>query len=1167
MGPQTRSLFHSAAFWLPLLGSILILIVALFLADRYLGAERDRVEVKNAQQLSQAATNFRAYYSSEIVPLLRDAGVEVTHRFRDVPGSAPLPATLTIEMGSRLIGLEEGGRVNLFSDAPFAMRADRVLDSFERDALEALTREPLRPYFRFEDKNGVRTLRYAEAVVMEQTCVACHNTHPSSIKTDWRGGDVRGVQEIAVAVTSAGGLWSTGFAATLGFLLLATVASMSLVGAAMHRAGKAAASERAAAQRLYEQNLELEAAQAIAEETKARLEEAIEGLPDGFCYYDAEDRLVMCNTKYREIYADSLESIEIGRTFEEIIRHGIANGQYPEATGREEEWVQERLSKHRSGVGSVEQLLPGGRWLRIVERRTVTGGTVGFRVDISELKHRQEELRDSEGRLRAVVDSALDSVIAMDSSGNIVEFNPAAEECFGYRREEVLNKPMGDFIIPEQYREMHRIGLRRYLDTGQHNVLNQRIEIEAMRSSGEVFPVELAISPVEQEEGTVFVAYLRDITERQRSTQELENARAQAEAANQAKSEFLATVSHEIRTPMNGVVGMTNLLATTDLSREQRQWLETIRASSDSLLTLINDILDLSKLEARQLELEETEFSLSGVAESIVDLFWGASGDKGISLSQAVSPEVPEKVTGDPGRIRQILSNLVSNAVKFTDRGGVKIVVQSDREQLSARTGITIQVVDTGIGLDEEVRSTVFERFVQADADLNRHYQGTGLGLAICKELCDLMGGQVSVRENPGGGSVFEVRLPLRHTSPAAAAPADLTGKTAVLLAADPIQVACLSTTLNRLGIDGRVYPDLAAVRTAPRQMVDFCLVDSTITANPDSLRAILQAHDVKHLVLMTDARRTRPDAQDQEGWSAVLEHPIRAKTLARRLTEVVGDAARTRAGDSSRTVRESPVGQRRGLRILVAEDNRTNQMVARTMLTNAGHTVDVAANGEEAVNAVATFPYDAVLMDVQMPEMDGLEATRHIRAMTGRARDIPIVALTANVLKETRDKCVAAGMTEFLSKPYNIEDLQDALFRVTGGEADGSDRAEHPEEGSPSTDFDTHKLEILAAQLGAKRFTVILATFKDELTSLHREIVAGVHAGDHAAAERTAHQLKGAAANLGAVAVSQEALNVEQAASAGDGKGVGVALERLGPQVEAALASIDAFSGTLSSG
>ena len=1169
MASQIRPLFQTTAFWLPLLGSILILAVALFLADRYLGGERDRVEVKNARQLSRAATNFRAYYSSEIVPLLREAGVEVTHLYRETPGSAPLPATLTIEMGSRLAGLEEGGRVNLFSDAPFTIRADRVLDTFERGALEALKREPGKAYFRFEDQGGARTLRYAEAVIMEETCVACHNTHPSSTQTDWAVGDVRGVQEVSVVLTSTGGLWSAGFAATLGFLLLATVASMSLVGVAMHRANRAAASERDAARRLYEQNLELEAAQATAEETRARLEEAIEGLPDGFCYYDSDDRLVMCNTKYREIYADSAGSIQIGRTFEEIIRHGVENGQYPEAAGREEEWVQERLTKHLSGEGTVEQLLPGGRWLRIVERRTVTGGTVGFRVDISELKHREEELRDSEGRLRAVVDSALDSVIAMDSSGNIVEFNPAAEECFGYRRQDVLNKPMGDFIIPEQYREMHRAGLRRYLDTGQHNVLNQRIEIEAMRSGGEVFPVELAISPVQQEEGTVFVAYLRDITERRRSTEELENARAEAEAANLAKSEFLATVSHEIRTPMNGVVGMTNLLMTTALSREQRQWLHTIQESSDSLLTLINDILDLSKLEARQLELEETEFSPGIVTESIVDLFWGAAGDKGIALAQAVSPEVPERVVGDPGRIRQVLSNLVSNAVKFTERGGVRILVGAQRDQLAARTGITIQVIDTGIGIDEASRATVFDRFVQADSDLNRHFQGTGLGLAICRELCDLMGGGVSVRENPGGGSVFEVVLPLRHAASAAGADRSLAGKTAILLAADPVQADCLSTTLQGLGVKTEVVPSLAALSAGSPPRADYCLVDGAITNDPAMVSAAFPQADAAHLIRMTDARRSGTSRGKHAGWAAVLEHPIRTKTLARRLREISGSALSATSGREE-TEREPSADTRQGLRILVAEDNRTNQMVARTMLSNVGHTVDVAANGEEAVKAVRTFPYDAVLMDVQMPEMDGLEATRHIRKMAGREGAVPIIALTANVLKETQEKCLAAGMTAFLSKPYNIEDLQETLARVTEERRDAvvtADAADGAADDGHPADFDTQKLEALSAQLGAARFGKILETFKEELSGLHREIVAGVQAGDHAAASRTAHQLKGAAANLGANAVSQEALGVEEAASAGKGDAVARALERLGPRVEAALASIDAFSGTLPSG
>ena len=1171
MAANRASLLGSATLWVPVLGSLAILVVALILADRYLGQERDKILVDTARQQSLAARNIRSYYTSEIVPLLRDAGVEITHRFKEVPGSAPLPATLTIELGKTLSGLEEGGNVTMYSSVPFAFRADRELDPFQIQAVATLEQDAGAPFFRFEGEGGTRTLRYAEPVIMGPACVSCHNTHPDSRKTDWRTGDFRGVQEVSMPAPPSVGLWSEGFAATLGFLLSASIISMALVGAAMYRARNSAVAERISAKQAAQKNHELETVQLAAEQARLRLEAAIESLPDGFCYYDADDRLILCNRRYREIYAESAESMKIGRTFEEIIRYGLDHGQYPEAKGREEFWLQERLVSHRNPEGAVVQKLPNGQWLQIVERRTADGGIVGFRVDITELKHREEELRDSQDRLRAVVNSAMDSVIAMDASGNIVEFNPAAEFCFGYSRAEVMNQPMADFIIPEKYRSAHRAGLRRYLEIGKAKVLNQRIEIEALRSNGETFPVELAISAVQQEEGPIFVAYLRDITERKRSTEELERSRAEAEAANQAKSDFLATMSHEIRTPMNGVFGMTNLLMSTELSREQRQWLQTIRDSSDVLLTLINDILDLSKLEANQIELEETEMRPGDIAESIVDLFWGTAQGKKIELAQAVEPDVPNFVIGDPGRIRQILSNLVSNALKFTEKGGVQVLVDVDRESLDAGQGLIIRVVDSGIGIGADDRERLFDRFVQADSHLARSYQGTGLGLSICRELCDLMNGSITVLENPAGGSIFEARLPLRHVDEKGAPQSELNGANILILAPAGALREGLATNLKRSGAGHVEVLDRVPSAGPDTRRYDFCLVDESLK---ESYRHHVEAvvhEDRPCAVLLRQPGVTTNSADGASGsFAAVLEHPIRSRTLEGRLRELSGASFSDRPAPAAETahVLGQPAGK---VRILVAEDNRINQIVVRTMLTKAGHTVDVVANGEEAVEAVARLPYDLVLMDVQMPEMDGLEATRRIRAFDGTVSGIPIVALTANALKETRDQCFAVGMDDYLSKPYNDDELLGIIARITGSRA----APEIPEPASGQThspaqtrdtsgDFDIRKLEGLAAQLKPDRFKIILGTFREELEVLNRRLHDALAAQDHEEAAKAAHQLKGAAANLGANAVSDGSLKLEHAAAAGKAEDAAAALKDLGPLVTAALKSIDAFSDAL---
>jgi PAS domain S-box-containing protein len=542
-------------------------------------------------------------------------------------------------------------------------------------------------------------------------------------------------------------------------------------------------------------------------------------------------------------------------------------------------------------VFKEELLLRGGRsLLRDFVPIQVSGqlyGRMWQHMDVTDLKRTQLDLRESETLKSAMLASSLDGVITIDRDGTILEFNAAAAQMFGYDAAAAIGRHMADLIIPPAMRTAHTEGMERYRQTGSGPILNSRIEIEAMRSDGSLFPVELAVTAAKLDEREVFTAFLRDISPRKAFERELREARDAAEAASQAKSEFLSTMSHEIRTPMNGVIGMAGLILDTYLSPQQRHFAETLRDTAGDMLRIINDILDFSKLEAGRMEFENIPFDLGQLVTSVTDLLTVKATAQGLTLRTEIAPGTPVHLIGDPGRLRQVLLNLVDNGVKFTAAGSVTIEVGSGSPAPDGQARLRFAVRDTGIGIPEHVQKTLFQHFVQADSSISREFGGTGLGLAISRRLVEHMDGTIGVESVPGQGATFRFD---------------------VLLDVDP----------------------------SPGRIVE--------------------------------------------------PEPV--------------------------TV------QQRRLRILLVEDNPTNQLVAVTRLEFMGQRVDAVASGREAIEAVRTIPYDLVLMDVMMPEMDGLTATRAIRSLPAPARDIPIVAMTANVFREHERACLAAGMDGFLGKP-----------------------------------------------------------------------------------------------------------------------------------------------------
>lgn len=643
-------------------------------------------------------------------------------------------------------------------------------------------------------------------------------------------------------------------------------------------------------------------AEAARLESERILRAAIETIDEGFVLYDSEDHLVLCNEKYRQIYAASADLIVPGARFEDIIRIGAMRGQYTEAAGRTDEWVAERMAAHYGGDSCLEQQLDGGRWLRIVERRTPDGYLVGFRVDITELKNKEIEL------------------------------------------------------------SRHRDHLE---------------ELVAERT-------------------------------------------AQLEAANRAKTDFLANLSHEIRTPMNAIVGLTHLAARRSQDIEQRSLLGKVATAAEHLLAVINDILDISKIEAGKVELQEADFVLVRTLENALALVDEAARDKCLTLSLDIAADLPPVLRGDPLRFGQIVINLVNNAVKFTDSGTV--AVRAGRRQRTGGDGkgsrLRVEVEDTGIGVAPEVHQRLFNAFEQADLSTTRRYGGTGLGLAIARRLVELMGGEIGVVSEPGHGSRFWFEVPL-HVGGAVPMPPG----------ADSLDTATLE-----------------------RDLVSRC----------------------------------------------------------------------------------------RGRSVLLVEDNPVNQEVTRELLRDTGLVIEVAGDGAEGVAMAQQRRYDIILMDVQMPVMDGLDACRALRRLPGWAQT-PVVALTANAFSEDQERCRAAGMSDFLAKPVTSEGLFRTLLKwLPGVPVAPAAAAPQPAIIAGDDQDQRRRLEAIAGLDVAAGLQCVrdrLPTYQrllGKFVETHQSDMAAVRerlaAADCAEARRLAHSLKGAAATLGARDLAASALELEQA-------------------------------------
>jgi two-component system sensor histidine kinase/response regulator len=663
----------------------------------------------------------------------------------------------------------------------------------------------------------------------------------------------------------------------------------------------------------------------------------------------------------------------------------------------------------------------------------------GMVEDITERKRLETQLLESEGKLSALINNIEDSIWSVDSDYRLITLNATAGRHFEeiFRVLVQAGEVITELIASPQREE--EIALYDRALAGERFLVERRYETYR----GERY-YEVSFNPIQTQEGIHGVAvFSKDITERHRIYEELMVAKSAAEAANRMKSEFLANMSHEIRTPMNGVIGMTDLLLMTQLTPEQREFANTVRLSGDSLLIVINDILDFSKIEAGKLDLETIEFDLRETIDGTMDLLAAQAHSKGLELAAFIRTEVPALLLGDPGRLRQVINNLVGNAVKFTSEGEVVVTVSTISET-PENVLLNFEVRDTGIGIDPEAQKLLFKAFSQADSSTTRKYGGTGLGLAISKRLVALMKGEIRIESTLGHGSTFSFHAEFqKQTAAAQSVRHDLSGLKVLIVDDNATNREIVSHYALLWKMRGATANDGAeALRmlhaAAAEDPFDLAILDMQMP----QMDGLMLAHTIKldpelsktRLVMLTSlGNHLDPADLAAAGIETCVLKPVKQTQLFDRLTHVMASHVIRRS--SKMASGRLPLGPppqaaiRKDLRILLAEDNRINQMVAMGLLQTLGFTPKVAANGVQVLEALERGPYDLILMDCQMPEMDGYETTRHIREAQ-LSPEPRIIAMTANAMRGESEKCLAAGMDDYMSKPVRLDTLRTMLAR-----------------------------------------------------------------------------------------------------------------------------------------
>ncbi len=879
------------------------------------------------------------------------------------------------------------------------------------------------------------------------------------------------------------------------------------------------------------------------ERSVSLLTATIESSADGILAVDAEGRIAAWNSRLASMWNLSEFDLNLGNTTNiyTLIENQLAEA----SSGFREIWT---------GTQDVETGHPEEMFLtdgRIIERysnpqrigRDIVGRVWSFR-DVTERRRAEKALRASHRRLNDIIEFLPDPTIVIDTEGTVVAWNKAIEEVTGVSKEEILGKGDYEYALPF-YNERRPIladcALNDFRDIPSE--IYDSVEIKGSALYGEIYTPSAfggdgayfwgVAGPLKDETGKVVGAIecMRDVTERRRVEQALHKAKIEAEVTTRTKSEFLANMSHEIRTPMNSIIGFGNLLSNTSLDGSQEEFLEKLLSSADSLLSIIDDILDFSKIEAGKIVLEQVEFDLDDVLEKICNMLIMKAENKGIDFVLAVDANVPHRICGDPLRLEQILTNLVSNAVKFTTRGEVALTV-SATEKTNGKAAVQFNIKDTGIGLNPDKVDNLFKPFTQADASITRKYGGTGLGLAITHSLVSRMGGDMRVESEPGKGSCFSFSLDFSVVENTAAfqLPEQTSVQQVLISGTNPLMLQFISATLENMScktVRGSSLQDIVgALRESLESGKGFDLIFIDFRNDDlqglETLSAIRQSAGCENIPVIGLLPVNCDEDMRQKAFDLGAEAFITKPVTRCNLYESLSGSLPVDSPEKKPVAAPAPlpptVGKTDTLALLV-EDNELNQQVAKRMIEKFGIGVDVAANGREALNALRDKAYDIVFMDIQMPEMDGLTATRLIRA-DKRYETLPIIAMTAHVMPGDRKKSLDAGMAEHLTKPIKAEELERVLNRFLTGtspyvpEHDVSKVSDDFLPELPGLDCEEGLKNIGGSRKGYER---VLMGFRADYGTASTRTAELIESGRFKEAAALLHKMKGIAGNIGA--------------------------------------------------
>ena len=808
----------------------------------------------------------------------------------------------------------------------------------------------------------------------------------------------------------------------------------------------------------------------------------------------------------------------------------------------------------------------------------LTGMFINIYYSFKQLETKAQEHILSETYQKAIVENVVDGLITINEKGIVLSFNKAAETIFQYKASEIIGQNV-KILIPKPFAQNHDVCIANYLKTREHKAIGKSIEVIGLRKDGIVFPMELAISEIQLEHQLVFLGIVRNISDRKQKEQELEQAKEYAEIANKTKSEFLANMSHEIRTPMNAIIGLLQVLLNTELTEKQHNYLDQINSSSHLLVSIINDILDFSKIESGMLTIEKTEFYIAEILENISHLLVFKAEEKGLELLFSQDLEIPACLEGDPLRLEQILINLISNALKFTEKGEIILEINNLKED-DDRIWLEFAVTDTGIGISEEILPELFNSFVQADSSTTRSFGGSGLGLSICSQLAKLMGGEINATSTVGQGSRFAVKLPFYYpkNSPSISKQINKKLLPRVLIVDDNVvSQKILKNAMSKIASDilladnGVFAIKLVKEALETNNPFDLILMDW----NMPEMDGVEAADKIKKLssinmpvIIMVTAFSHSEVLQHEskEALDAILTKPVSPSTLFDKISETLHLNFQP---TSSKTIREHRIQDNveslKGVKILLVEDNKVNQKVMTVILEELDLTLHIADNGEQALAMLKAESYDAVLMDVQMPIMDGYQTTQAIRKQP-QWKQLPIIAMTAHALSGDKDKCLASGMDDYITKPVNRGDLINLL-----------DKYIHPESSQQSTDSSKTVLNnqnttaspskmsyIINTEEGINRlggnkeiYIEILNDFHQDNETIHQLIFEKISQEQWDEAKVLVHTLKGAAGNLALSQLYNVTVDLDYALKVKDEDKIHAGFSLLQPALDATFKAI----------